>query len=187
MRDKERKSKGISIEIKLQENVNAELDGIVLTLKGPKGDVKRDFPDKNIEIGYKDGVISLKASKFDKVNKNIINSYAAHIKNMMKGVLEGYKYTLKICSGHFPMNVSVNNGQLSVKNCLGEKVPRTIKLKPGADVKVEGDLIVVESPSKEIAGQVSAAIEQLTRRTKYDMRVFQDGIWIISKGDKEIK
>ena len=129
----------------------------------------------------------MKASKFNKVNKNIINSYAAHIKNMMKGVLDGYKYTLKICSGHFPMNVSINNGQFSVKNCLGEKVPRTIKLKPGADVKVEGDLIVVESPSKEIAGQVSAAIEQLTRRTKYDMRVFQDGIWIISKGDKEIK
>ena len=101
MRDKERKSKGISIEIKLQENVNAELDGSVLTLKGPKGDVKRDFPDKNIEMGYKDGVISLKASKFNKVNKKIINSYAAHIKNMMKGVLEGYKYTLKICSGHF--------------------------------------------------------------------------------------
>nr|AJS11977.1 50S ribosomal protein L6P [uncultured archaeon] len=187
MVEKERKSKGISIEIKLQENVNAELDGSTLTLKGPKGEVKRDFPDKNIEIGYKDRVISLKASKFNKVNKNIINSYAAHIKNMMKGVLDGYKYTLKICSGHFPMNVSINNGQFSVKNCLGEKVPRTIKLKPGADVKVEGDLIVVESPSKEIAGQVSAAIEQLTRRTKYDMRVFQDGIWIISKGDKEIK
>ena len=94
---------------------------------------------------------------------------------------------LKICSGHFPINVSVNNNMLIVKNFLGEKVPRTIKLKPGADVRVEGDLIVVESPSKEIAGQVSADIELLARRTHYDLRIFQDGLWIINKDGKEIK
>ena len=82
--------------------------------------------------------------------------------------------------------MTINNSELIVKNFLGEKVPRTLKLKPGAEVKVEGDLIVVESPSKEIAGQVSADIEQLTRRTGYDSRIFQDGIWIVSKGDKEV-
>ena len=85
------------------------------------------------------------------------------------------------------MNVSVNNNELIVKNFLGEKVPRTLKLKPGATVKVEGDSITVESPVKEIAGQVSADIELLTRRTGYDSRIFQDGCWIIMKDNKEIK
>ena len=106
---------------------------------------------------------------------------------MNKGALNGYRYTLKICSGHFPMSVSVGNNQLIVKNFLGEKVPRVLKLKAGADVKVEGDLIVVESSNKEIAGQVGASIELLTRRTKYDTRIFQDGIWITSKDGKELK
>ena len=187
MKNKKSKSKGLSIEIKLPDNVNAQLDGSILSLKGPKGEVKRDFSEKSITIGYKDGIVSLKTAKSNKINKKIVKSYAAHVKNMTKGCLEGHKYMLKICSGHFPINVSVNNNMLIVKNFLGEKVPRTIKLKPGADVRVEGDLIVVESPSKEIAGQVSADIELLARRTHYDLRIFQDGLWIINKDGKEIK
>ena len=184
---KESKNQGLSIEIKLQDKINIQLDGSILTLKGPKGEVKKDFPDKGIGIEHKEGSIILKSSKSNKVDKKIIKSYAAHIRNMVKGSLEGYKYTLKICSGHFPMNVSVGNDQFIVKNFLGEKVPRTLKLKTGAAVKVEGDMVVVESTSKEIAGQVSADIETLTKRTGYDGRIFQDGIWIVSKDDEGVK
>ena len=181
------KSKGLSIEIKLPKDVQAHLDKGILNLKGPKGEVKRDFLDKKVIIGYNNGVVTLKSSKFTQVNKKLIKSYAAHIKNMVRGCVEGHKYTLKVCSGHFPMNVSVSNNQLIVKNFLGEKVPRTLNLKRGAEVKVEGDLIVVESTNKEIAGQVSADIELLTRRTGYDGRIFQDGLWIVIKDGKEFK
>ena len=182
-----KKSKKLSIEIKLPKELEVKLDKGILTLKGPKGEVKRNLLDKNIGIEYKEGTITLKASKPNQVNKKLIKSCNAHIKNMIRGCLEGHKYTLKICSGHFPMNVSVNNNQLIVKNFLGEKVPRTLELKQGAEVKVEGDSIFVESASKEIAGQISADIELLTRRTGYDGRIFQDGLWIVFKDDKEIK
>jgi len=183
----DKKTKGMSIEIKLPKEVQAQLDRGILMMKGPKGDVKRDLLDKNIEIEHKEDVITLKASKFSQRNKKLIKSSAAHIKNMIRGCSEGHKYALKICSGHFPMNVSVNNSQFIVKNFLGEKVPRTLDLKPGASVKVEGDLVVVESTSKEIAGQVSADIETLTKRTGYDGRIFQDGLWIVTKDNKEFK
>jgi len=186
MTNNKSKSVELSIEIKLPKDVQAQLDKGLLTLKSSKGEVKRNFFNKNIEIECKESSITLKAPKFNKVNKKLIKSSDAHIKNMIEGCLQGHKYTLKICSGHFPMNVSVNNNLLIVKNFLGEKVPRTLKLKSGADVKVEGDSIVVESVNKEIAGQVSADIELLTRRTGYDGRIFQDGLWIVSKGDKEI-
>jgi len=182
-----KKSKKLSIEIKLPKDIRVQLDKGILTLKGPKGEVKRSFLDKNIGIEYKEGTITLKASKANQVNKKLIKSCNAHIKNMIRGCLEGHKYTLKICSGHFPMNVSINDNQLIVKNFLGEKVPRTLELKHGAEVKVNGDLIVVESTSKEIAGQVSADIEILTRRTGYDGRIFQDGIHITNKDGKEIQ
>ena len=183
----DKKTKGMSIEIKLPKEVQAQLDRGILMMKGPKGDVKRDLLDKNIEIEHKEDVITLKASKFSQRNKKLIKSSAAHIKNMIRGCSGGHKYALKICSGHFPMNVSVNNSQFIVKNFLGEKVPRTLDLKPGASVKVEGDLVVVESTSKEIAGQVSADIETLTKRTGYDGRIFQDGLWIVTKDNKEFK
>ena len=187
MANKKNKDKELSIEIKLDGKVSAQLNGSTLTLEGPKGNVKKNFPDKRIKMECKGNAIIIKASKLNKVNKRIIKSYASHIRNMAKGALDGYKYTLKICAGHFPMSVSVSNNQLIVKNFLGEKVPRVLKLKAGTDVKVEGDIIVVEGPNKEITGQVSASIELLTRRTRYDTRIFQDGIWITSKDGKEIK
>ena len=85
------------------------------------------------------------------------------------------------------MNVSTSNNKLIVKNFLGEKVPRILQLKEGADVKIEGEIIKVESSNKELAGQVSADIEQLTRRPGYDSRIFQDGIYITNKDGRELK
>ena len=110
--------------------------------------------------------IIVTAAKINQNNKKQLKTNAAHIKNMIRGAVEGHTYTLKICSGHFPMNVAVKNNELEVKNFLGEKVPRVVKLKEGATVKVEGDKIVVESPSKEKAGQVSADIEKFNKKNK---------------------
>ncbi len=62
-----------------------------------------------------------------------------------------------------------------------------MKIKEDVDVKVEGDKVTVESPDKEKAGQCAASIEQLTKRTGYDSRIFQDGIWVVSKSGKELK
>ena len=82
------------------------------------------------------------------------------------------------------MNVAVNNGVLTIKNFLGESVPRTLKIKDGSDVKVDGQIITVNSTDIEKAGQTAASIEQLTRITNRDRRIFQDGIFIIEKSKR---
>ena len=76
---------------------------------------------------------------------------------------------------------------MHIKNFLGEKVPRSLKLKHGVTVNVDGSQIVVEGVDRELAGQVAADIEQATRRPGFDTRVFQDGIYIISKDGEEQK
>lgn len=182
-KSKEKITKGIE----LPDGVEAHFDGKFLLIKGPKGDVKRTFKQKNVSINIGNKKIVLECKRGTKEDKKISGSLTAHIKNMIKGSLQNHIYTLKICSGHFPMNVSVANNRLIVKNFLGEKIPRDLQLKDDADVKVEGDLIYVTSANKEIAGQVSADIEQLTRRPGYDTRIFQDGIYIINKDGKELK
>ena len=174
-------------EIELSESTSASINGQILLVKGPKGEVKRELKQHNISIKIDNKKIIFESKSGTKENKKVIGSLIAHAKNMIKGSLQNHTYILKICSGHFPMNVSMSGNKLIVKNFFGEKVPRVLQLKDGAEVKVEGDLIYVTSTSKEIAGQVSADIEQLTRRPGYDTRVFQDGIYLVNKGGKELK
>jgi len=116
-----------------------------------------------------------------KKGKRFLYSIQSHIKNLVLGAAEGHSYVLKICASHFPMNVAVQNKQLIVKNMLGEKFPRTLPLKEGVSVKVEGDKIIVESADVEIAGTTASDIEKLAKRASFDPRIFQDGIYIISK------
>ena len=84
------------------------------------------------------------------------------------------------------MNVSLKGDVLEIKNFIGEKVPRTLKIRPGASVKINGDEIVVEAINKEIAGQTAGSIEKLTKRPGFDKRIFQDGIYIVEKDGKRL-
>ncbi len=177
----------ITKEIALPDGVSASVSGKFLLVKGPKGEARRELTQHNVSVRVDGQKITFESERETKEDKKITGSLVAHLKNMINGSLQNHNYTLKICSGHFPMNVSVSSGKLVVKNLLGEKVPRVLQLKEGAVIKVEGDLIHVTSASKEIAGQVSADIEKLTRRPGYDNRIFQDGIYIINKDGRELK
>ena len=85
------------------------------------------------------------------------------------------------------MNVSISGKEFVIKNFLGEKVPRTLSLQDDVSVKINGQEVIVEGISKERTSHVAAEIEQLTRITNKDLRVFQDGIYITHKDGRAIK
>ncbi len=177
----------ISQSVTLPEGVSAAVSDGVLTVTGSKGSVSRNFLHPKITVHSKDNEVEFLAKKFTRNEKKVMNTYVAHVKNMCKGVTEGHEYTLKICSGHFPMNVSVKGSSFEVKNFIGEAVPRVLELKEGADVKVNGDTITVTGIDKERVAQTAASIEKLTRRNGFDRRIFQDGIYITNKDGKAIQ
>lgn len=192
MKKYEKKASG-KIKEKLEElieipsGVNASLNS-GLTVSGQKGTVKRSFKMHNIKITIDGNKIKLSAEKSSKNEKKILYALLGHIKNMIKGVQEGYVYKLQVCSVHFPITVAIDKASntLVIKNFIGEAQPRKAKLLPNTDVKVEEDIITVESPDIEAAGQTAANIEMATRVKNKDRRVFQDGIWIISKAGEEM-
>ena len=171
-------------EIEIPEKVEISLDGNILIVKGPKGELKRNFP---LKITYDNKKISIEIKKATKRDKNILKTTVAHIKNMIKGVLEWYKYSLQIASVHFPMNVSATKEYVIIKNFLGETKERKAFILPGVKLEIKGDIISLESPDKEAAGQTAANIETATHITSRDRRIFQDGIWIIEKAGQKIE
>jgi large subunit ribosomal protein L6 len=173
-------------EIELPDGVTVQLNKAVLTIKGAKGEVNRDFIHPKANVLVEQNKIVLSALKATKREKTLLGTMASHIKNMIAGVQEPFTYKVKICSGHFPMNVSVSGKDLVVKNFLGESVPRKVELIEGTNVKVNGDEIVIVGVDKEKAGQMAARIENLCRITNRDTRIFQDGCYITHKAGKDL-
>ena len=176
----------ITKEIELPEGVTAQLEESVLKIKGPKGEVSRNFVHSKIVVSVEGNKIVMKVSKGTKREKSAICSLATHAKNMVTGVQEPHIYKLKICSGHFPMNVAVSGDEFIIKNFLGESVPRKASLLPGVEVKIDGTEIIITSSDKESAGQMASRIEKLCVITNRDRRIFQDGCYITHKAGTDI-
>lgn len=170
----------------LPSGVTVSVHGSNVHVKGPKGESTRNLATKKIHIKVEDGKVLVSGKNVTKNDKRFLQTAAAHLKNMVKGASAGHTYKLKICSGHFPMSVSLKGDVFEVKNFIGEAVPRQLKVRKDVKVTIAGTDITVESSNKEAAGSQAAAIELLTRRPGFDTRVFQDGIYIVEKDGKKV-
>lgn len=174
----------IAQEFEFGGGASAKLEGSRLIVSGALGSVSKTMKYPNISVKQEGQKIIMEAARGTKREKKVIFTFAAHMKNMQEGVTKGFTYRLKICSGHFPINVSLKDNTLSIKNFFGEHFPRNLEIKQGAQVKLEGDQITVTGIDKELVSQVAADIEQLTKRQNFDTRIYQDGIYITDKNGK---
>lgn len=181
------KIKELKKEIRIPDGVEARIDGRRIIAKGPRGENSRIFSYPEFKVLFEGDKIILLCENATKREKTMIGTYSSHINNLLAGVKQGFDYKLKICSGHFPMNVSVKDDKVMISNFMGEKVPRKAKISNGVDVKVEGDMIIVSGYDKEKVGQSAANIELATRRPGFDKRIFQDGCYIVSKSGRELR
>lgn len=162
------------------------MDGNQIIIKGPKGELTRKFALGKLNLKKDNNEIIIKCEKATKREKKMMNTIVSHIKNMIKGVQEKFEYQLKVCFNHFPITIEIKDNEAIIKNFLGEKVPRKVKILEGTDVEINKGIITVTSTNKELAGQTSANFEKATRIKMKDRRVFQDGIFITSKAGREI-
>jgi len=178
--------KEIFQKIEIPKEVGVIIEGNTLNIKGVKGESKRAFNIINIEFKKDDNAIIIGSKTATKREKKKINTIVSYVKNMIKGVQEGFEYKLKICYSHFPISVEIKGNRAIIKNFLGEKKEREVKIPSGVDVRVDKEIIIINSVDKELAGQTAANFETATKIRMRDRRIFQDGIFIINKAGKEI-
>ena len=168
-------------EIEVPEKVQVTLEGPVVKVKGPKGEVSRRLKDPRVTISKKGNDVVVSCATLRAKERALVGTFAAHIRNMLVGVTEGFEYNMKIVFAHFPIKASVKGNVFVVENFLGEKFPRKTKIVGATKVTVKGDQVVVSGPDVEEVGQTAANIERLTKIKGYDPRIFQDGIYITHK------
>lgn len=185
-------------EITLPDDVSAEIDHLDLTVSGPDGEVTRRlwYPDVTVSIETitveqetDDGeteeqeveaVVIESDTETAKTNATI-GTFESHVHNIVLGVTEGWEYRMEVLYSHFPMQVNVEGEEIIIENFLGERAPRKTSIHGDTTVEVDGEEISLSGPNKEDVGQTAADIEQLTRVSGKDTRVFQDGVYITEK------
>ena len=176
----------IEEKIKIPEKVEVELQDGIVNIKGPNGEVSRRLYYPGIRIAKEGGEIVVGVENPRKRQKAVAGTFASHIRNMLKGATEGFEYKMKIVYSHFPITVKVSGKEILVENYLGEKTPRKTQIVGSCAVKVKGTEVAVLGSDVEEVGQTVANIEQLTRAHRRDVRVFQDGIYLVERNGAKV-
>jgi len=168
--------------LELPEGVSVDSSSADVKVIGPRGELARTFEHSAIKFEQADGKLNIIGKKLRRKEKALIGTWKAHLANMIRGVDTGFKYEMKIVFAHFPMKVAAKGKNVTIDNFLGEKATRTAAIGEGVDVKVKGDTVTIEGNNIENVGQTAANMEKATVVKGRDTRVFQDGIYLISKG-----
>ncbi len=188
MTEKQEKKKEIAYTLIMPEGISVTVEGQnAITIKGPKGEQKRSFKNYRVKIEATGNKVYVSGKPVTRKTLDIIKTVTAHIQKMTEGLLYGYKYSLKIVYSHFPMTAQVEKNKILIKNFLGEKFPRTAMIQGEAKVEAKGQDVIVTGNNLGDVSQTASNIEQGARVKGKDIRRYQDGIYLVSAGNKEEK
>ena len=126
----------------------------VVTVKGPKGTLKKEF-NNNITIKLEDGHITVERPNDEPFIRAIHGTTRALINNMIKGVHEGHRKTLTLVGVGYRAAAKGKGLEIS----LGYSHPVIIDEIPGITFSVEKNTTIhIDGIEKELVGQVAANI-----------------------------
>ncbi len=169
--------------IEIPQGVVVKLNGFDFEAQGPKGKVKKTFRNEYVAMEMKERKIRIYTKREKKTDLAVVGTWESIVNSAFVGVTKGFIYTMKIVYAHFPVKVTVKGNEVHLDNFLGEKSARKITLEPDTKVTVKGDIVTVEGSDLEATGNAAARIEKMSKIKGFDPRVFQDGIYIVRKGD----
>ncbi len=167
--------------VDVPDEVEIKVDDRIISVKGEKGTLTRDFSVAPIAIQLENKQIRIQTSWPRKREAALVGTVSSHIQNMITGVTKGYVHKLKIVFSHFPISVKVKGNMVSIENFTGERSPRLTRIMGDAKVSVKEDDVIVQGISLEDVSQTAANIELATKVKRKDPRVFLDGIFVYEK------
>lgn len=137
-------------------------DGLV-TVKGPKGELTREF-NKNIEIRVEGTEVTLHRPNDSKEMKTIHGTSRANLNNMVVGVSEGFKKDLELKGVGYRAQLQGTKLVLS----LGKSHQDEVEAPAGITFELANPTsISVSGINKEVVGQTAAYIRSLRAPEPY--------------------
>lgn len=149
--------------IAVPAGVTVKVDGNVVSVKGPKGELTRTIPKEMIvEIG--EGVVNINRPSDEKEHKSLHGLTRTLVANMVTGVTKGFSRTLEIAG----VGYRAAKAGTKLNLTLGFSHPVEVNPPEGITIEVPApNRVVVSGIDKEAVGALAAKIRSFREPEPY--------------------
>ncbi|MCL0062801.1 50S ribosomal protein L6 [Peptococcaceae bacterium] len=149
--------------IPVSKDVDIQIEGNVVQVKGSKGQLKKEF-HKDMLIKLVDGTVVVERPSENKLHKSLHGLTRTLISNMIEGVTKGFEKTLELSGVGYRAQKQGNKLVLNV----GFSRPVEVEIVGGIEIDVpDQTTIVVKGIDKELVGAVAAKIRAIKEPEPY--------------------
>ena len=152
------------LPVNIPQNVTVELkENNAVTVKGSKGELYRQFPDK-VEMKVEDGQVVINRKDDSKTSRALHGLSRALLANMVTGVSEGFTRKLEIVGVGYKAEMKGKKLLLTIgySHPILMSVPDGIQLSTPSPTE-----ILVSGIDKELVGMVAAKIRSFRKPEPY--------------------
>src|SRR5689334_1736871 len=142
--------------IPLPKGVNITIGKDLVSVKGPKGELKREIPG-GVTIAQNGGELAVTRVDDSHENRSKHGMMRALVANMIKGVTDGFERKLEINGVGYRADVA---GQ-KLNMALGFSHPVVFELPKGVAAKVDKNVVILSGIDKEQLGETASKIRAI--------------------------
>ena len=150
------------LPIEIPAGVTIKVDGHIITVKGPKGELTQQS-SPNVTISQDNGVVSVARKDETKKARSEHGLIRSLVNNMVIGVTKGFEKQLELNGVGYKVEIQGTN----IKFALGFSHDVIYKVPQDIQVSVDRNKISVSGISKQRVGQVAAEIRALKKPEPY--------------------
>jgi large subunit ribosomal protein L6 len=153
--------------VTIPSGVEVKVDGNVVTVKGPKGELTQEI-DSCVQLSVEDGTVTFTRESDAPDHRAKHGLYRSLINNMCEGVSEGFKKELEIVGVGFRANAQGQRLELALgfSHPIVIEFPKEIKVSTVSE-KGKAPIVTLESHDKQLVGQAAAKIRSLRKPEPY--------------------
>ncbi|SDR14974.1 50S ribosomal protein L6 [Virgibacillus salinus] len=170
--------------VEIPEGVEININGNTATVKGPKGELTRDF-HQDMKVVIEDNVLTVERPSNHKEHRALHGTTRSLIGNMVQGVHKGFEKNLEISGVGYR---ALKQGDKVVINA-GYSHPVELDPIDGIEIDVpKNTQIIVKGISKELVGEVAANIRAIRPPEPYKGKgIRYEGEYVRQKEGKTAK
>jgi len=148
--------------IEIPKDVKVDIKDDLISIKGPKGELKRTINSK-VRLNIENDQILVMVDDDSKESKSCHGLFRALVANMVKGVTQGFERILEIVGVGYRAEVAGRTATFH----LGYSHPIVFELPEGIDANIEKSKITLTGIDKELLGRTAAKVRSFRKPEPY--------------------